>query len=86
MANHRIIAAVRSIQKSTVGEGFSGVLGQRACSSSSKKPKKDVNDRLSGVIDAVNDRKLPPELRGQRNAVRYYYYYNILILLSFVIS
>lgn len=73
MANHRITAAVRSIQKSTVGDGlfFSRVLGLRACSSSSSnKPKKNVNDRLSGVIDAVNDRKLPPELRGQRNAVR----------------
>lgn len=73
MANHRITAAFRSIRKSTVGEGFFfwHVLGPRACSSSSSnKPKKNVNDRLSGVIDAVNDRKLPPELRGQRNAVR----------------
>ncbi|PIA43525.1 hypothetical protein AQUCO_01900130v1 [Aquilegia coerulea] len=35
-----------------------------------KKKKKQVVDRLSCVIDAVNDRKLPPELRGQRNAVR----------------
>ncbi|KAL8094815.1 uncharacterized protein LOC141693160 [Apium graveolens] len=73
MANRRITAAVRSIHKSTVEEGFlfSRVLGLRACSSSSSnKPKKNVNDRLSGVIDAVNDRKLPPELRGQRNAVR----------------
>lgn len=36
----------------------------------SGKPNKKISDRLSGVIDAVNDRKLPPELRGQRNAVR----------------
>ncbi|EYU38588.1 hypothetical protein MIMGU_mgv1a020158mg, partial [Erythranthe guttata] len=28
------------------------------------------SDRLSSVIDTVNDRKLPPELRGQRNNVR----------------
>ena len=35
------------------------------------KPKKKMQDRLSGVIDAVNDRKLPPELRGQRNNIRY---------------
>ncbi|KAF5186008.1 Tetratricopeptide repeat (TPR)-like superfamily protein [Thalictrum thalictroides] len=34
------------------------------------KPEKKLVDRLSSVIDAVNDRKLPPELRGQRNAVR----------------
>ncbi|KAL4578792.1 hypothetical protein LXL04_014923 [Taraxacum kok-saghyz] len=34
------------------------------------KPKKKMQDRLSGVIDAVNDRKLPPELRGQRNNIR----------------
>ncbi|RDX82037.1 DnaJ-like subfamily C member 28 [Mucuna pruriens] len=41
-------------------------------SSSSGKPKtaKKLTDRLSAVIDAVNDRKLPPELRGQRNNVR----------------
>lgn len=40
----------------------------------SEKPKKKVTDRLSGVIAAVNDRKLPPELRGQRNSVRYFPY------------
>ncbi|XP_062117425.1 uncharacterized protein LOC133831229 [Humulus lupulus] len=39
-------------------------------SNNSSKPEKKLVDRLSGVIDAVNDRKLPPELRGQRNAVR----------------
>ncbi|KAJ7972300.1 DnaJ subfamily C member 28-like protein [Quillaja saponaria] len=41
-------------------------------SSSTKSPKteKKLVDRLSSVIDAANDRKLPPELRGQRNAVR----------------
>ncbi|XVF07784.1 hypothetical protein REPUB_Repub06bG0169500 [Reevesia pubescens] len=38
--------------------------------SSSSKREKKITDRLSAVIDAVNDRKLPPELRGQRNAVR----------------
>uniref|UniRef100_A0A7N0SVD0 DnaJ homologue subfamily C member 28 conserved domain-containing protein n=1 Tax=Kalanchoe fedtschenkoi TaxID=63787 RepID=A0A7N0SVD0_KALFE len=40
--------------------------------SSETCPKKENNmkDRLSGVIDAVNDRKLPPELRGQRNNIR----------------
>ncbi|KAL0283146.1 UNVERIFIED_CONTAM: DnaJsubfamily C member 28 [Sesamum angustifolium] len=38
---------------------------------SSPKPNKKVtHDRLASVIDAVNDRKLPPELRGQRNNVR----------------
>lgn len=39
-------------------------------SSSSSKPDKKITNRLSTVIDAVNDRKLPPELRGQRNSVR----------------
>lgn len=28
------------------------------------------SDRLSAVIDSVNDKELPPELRGQRNSVR----------------
>jgi len=38
-----------------------------------RKMKKDsLNDRLSVVIDAVNDRKLPLELRGQRNNVRFH--------------
>ncbi|XP_042521285.1 uncharacterized protein LOC122094741 isoform X2 [Macadamia integrifolia] len=38
----------------------------------SSKPEKKLKlaDRLSAVIDVVNDRKLPPELRGQRNNVR----------------
>ncbi|KAL5067792.1 hypothetical protein RYX36_018679 [Vicia faba] len=40
-------------------------------SSGNPKPdKKKLGDRLSSVIDAVNDQKLPPELRGQRNIVR----------------
>ncbi|KAL0316175.1 UNVERIFIED_CONTAM: DnaJsubfamily C member 28 [Sesamum radiatum] len=40
---------------------------------SSPKPNKKVtHDRLASVIDAVNDRKLPPELRGQRNNVSGY--------------
>ncbi|GMI79967.1 hypothetical protein like AT5G03560 [Hibiscus trionum] len=38
--------------------------------SSSSKREKKITDRLSAVIDAVNDRKLPPDLRGQRNNVR----------------
>ncbi|KAD7477290.1 hypothetical protein E3N88_00426 [Mikania micrantha] len=38
--------------------------------SAARKPNKKTSDRLSGVIDAVNDRKLPPELRGQRNNIR----------------
>lgn len=41
-------------------------------SSKSEKPeKKKPVDRLSTIIDAVNERKLPPELRGRRNTVRY---------------
>ncbi|KAH6798841.1 Tetratricopeptide repeat superfamily protein [Perilla frutescens var. frutescens] len=44
--------------------------GRCASSSSPKANKKVANDRLASVIDAVNDRKLPPELRGQRNNVR----------------
>lgn len=55
------------------------VSAARCCSSSSSSPsssgkpkpdKKKLVDRLSAVIDAVNDSKLPPELRGQRNNVR----------------
>ncbi|XP_076949411.1 uncharacterized protein LOC143622045 [Bidens hawaiensis] len=38
--------------------------------SAARKPINKTSDRLSGVIDAVNDRKLPPELRGQRNDIR----------------
>ncbi|CAN4118154.1 unnamed protein product [Withania somnifera] len=51
-----------------------GVFKSRCSSSSSEghfpKTNKKMSDRLSGVIDAVNDRKLPPELRGQRDAIR----------------
>ncbi|PKA58809.1 hypothetical protein AXF42_Ash000902 [Apostasia shenzhenica] len=31
---------------------------------------KKLVDRLSAVVDAVNERKLPPELRGRGNAIR----------------
>lgn len=37
----------------------------------SKRREKNTTDRLSAVIDAVHDRKLPPELRGRRDFVRY---------------
>ncbi|KAJ0235123.1 Tetratricopeptide repeat [Hirschfeldia incana] len=36
----------------------------------SKRREKKTTDRYSAAIDAVHDRKLPPELRGQRNFVR----------------
>ncbi|GAB2300644.1 hypothetical protein Dimus_034679 [Dionaea muscipula] len=39
-------------------------------STKSQNTNREMTDRLSAVIDAVNDRKLPPELRGQRNNVR----------------
>ncbi|VVB13079.1 unnamed protein product [Arabis nemorensis] len=36
----------------------------------SKRREKKNTDRFSSVIDAVHDRKLPPELRGRRDFVR----------------
>ncbi|KAF5953930.1 hypothetical protein HYC85_006786 [Camellia sinensis] len=54
-----------------VGRGcVSKIRWASSSSEASPKPNKKITDRLSGVIDAVNDRKLPPDLRGQRNAVR----------------
>ncbi|MBA0838199.1 hypothetical protein Goarm_010278 [Gossypium armourianum] len=55
---------------SSSSSSFSSTTTTGSNSSSSKREKK-ITDRLSAVIDAVNDRKLPPELRGQRNKVRY---------------
>ncbi|KAL3825832.1 hypothetical protein ACJIZ3_021861 [Penstemon smallii] len=43
------------------------IIGRFRWASSSSKVN---SDRLSSVIDTVNDSKLPPELRGQRNNVR----------------
>ncbi|KAL7133509.1 hypothetical protein ABFS83_12G145600 [Erythranthe nasuta] len=61
------------LRKSAVTEKLA-IVAHRRCaysSSSSSKPNQKVRtDRLSSVIDTVNDRKLPPELRGQRNNVR----------------
>ncbi|KAH9625154.1 hypothetical protein KSS87_023867 [Heliosperma pusillum] len=37
---------------------------------SSKQKKTNYTGRLTAVIDAANDRKPPPELRGHRNNVR----------------
>ncbi|KAL8509308.1 hypothetical protein ACS0TY_016493 [Phlomoides rotata] len=68
------------VQKSAVVGDLSVICRYRWGSSSSsssssfpsspKSSKKVPDDRLASVIDAVNDRKLPPELRGQRNNVR----------------
>ncbi|KAK3226674.1 hypothetical protein Dsin_006536 [Dipteronia sinensis] len=57
-----------SVERSTA-EISSGVSRPRSRWASSKKMN-NTSDRLSGVTDVVNDRKLPPELRGQRNSVR----------------
>lgn len=38
---------------------------------SSKRKEKKTTERFSAVIDAVHDRKLPPELRGRHDFVRY---------------
>ncbi|KAJ8533873.1 hypothetical protein K7X08_007197 [Anisodus acutangulus] len=69
-ATHKSTAGIETISHE--------VYKPRLASSSSSSPEsqfpksnnKKMSDRLSGVIDAVNDRKLPPELRGQRDAVR----------------
>ncbi|XP_020599983.1 dnaJ homolog subfamily C member 28-like [Phalaenopsis equestris] len=39
-------------------------------SSSAQSQHKKLTYRLSAVVDAVNERKLPPELRGRGNAIR----------------
>eukprot|EP00256_Glycine_max_P066376 XP_025980971.1 dnaJ homolog subfamily C member 28 isoform X1 [Glycine max] len=57
----------RSLFVSTAS--FSSSFSSPSSSGKSKTGKK-LTDRLSSVIDAVNDRKLPPELRGQHNNVR----------------
>ncbi|KAA8516620.1 hypothetical protein F0562_016874 [Nyssa sinensis] len=80
IASYSSVASTPLIKKSTANEASSlivivghGVCKPRWASSSSPrspKPKKKISDRLSAVIDAVNDSKLPPELRGQREAYR----------------
>ncbi|EPS60585.1 hypothetical protein M569_14218, partial [Genlisea aurea] len=37
---------------------------------SSRLNNRATDDRIASVFDVVNDRKLPPEIRGQRNNVR----------------
>lgn len=82
LARRTITASWSLIPRSTAVVGRGGPITRSASSSSSssssslpqsnksQKAEKKLVDRLSTVIDAVNDRKLPPELRGQRNAVR----------------
>ncbi|XP_078182663.1 uncharacterized protein LOC144576230 isoform X2 [Carex rostrata] len=62
---------------SRVGPGSGPVPPSSSCSdpssnasSSAQSNQKKLSHRLSAVIDAVNERKLPPELRGRGNAVR----------------
>lgn len=38
---------------------------------SEKKAPSRGNERLASVLDAIHERKLPPELRGRPNAIRY---------------
>ena len=65
------LVAVAGSNISGVRCGSSSSSSQSSTSSGkSSKAEKRLVDRLSAVIDAVNDRKLPPELRGQRNNVR----------------
>ncbi|MCD7469369.1 hypothetical protein HAX54_008339 [Datura stramonium] len=80
----RFARSIRALSSSTTHNSEAGIdtvghgiFKPRRASSSSFPPEsqfpktnKKLTDRLSGVIDAVNDRKLPPELRGQRDAVR----------------
>uniref|UniRef100_A0A2P2KU54 Uncharacterized protein MANES_08G015800 n=1 Tax=Rhizophora mucronata TaxID=61149 RepID=A0A2P2KU54_RHIMU len=67
-ANSTILAGHREVSRGKWATSSSS----SASFSSSSKPNnnKKITDRLSAVIDAVNDRKLPPELQGQRNSVR----------------
>ncbi|KAI8030244.1 hypothetical protein LOK49_LG01G02981 [Camellia lanceoleosa] len=54
-----------------VGRGYvSKIRWVSSLSEASLKPNKKITNRLFGVISAVNDRKLPSKLRGQRNAIR----------------
>ncbi|KAG8374188.1 hypothetical protein BUALT_Bualt11G0105100 [Buddleja alternifolia] len=74
-ARRTLSSAPPLLHKSTAAATNSVVRHGRSASSSSsssspKANKKVSSDRLASVIDTVNDRKLPPELRGQRNNVR----------------
>ncbi|KAI8014671.1 hypothetical protein LOK49_LG05G00674 [Camellia lanceoleosa] len=68
------VARVADLASSLIGIVGHGCVSKirwvSSLSEASLKPNKKITDRLFGVIDAVNDRKLPSELRGQRNAVR----------------
>ncbi|XP_051113988.1 uncharacterized protein LOC127239742 [Andrographis paniculata] len=56
------------IRRSVIAGEHGGLVAYSTSSQNSNKKLKE--DRLASVVDAVNDRKLPPELRGQRNNVR----------------
>ncbi|KAM2242427.1 hypothetical protein ACFX1S_009385 [Malus domestica] len=69
----RSTAHYSSLTAISVGQGGSQprLWSSSSSSKSDKAEKKNpLGDRLSAVIDAVNDSKLPPELRGQRNNIR----------------
>ncbi|KAK6943916.1 DnaJ-lke protein, subfamily C, member 28, conserved domain [Dillenia turbinata] len=70
--NREVCGRGGSYQGSSAASTLRWFSSSSSSSSSSSKPppQKKLIDRFSTVIDAVNDRKLPPELRGQRNAVR----------------
>ncbi|KAI8016126.1 hypothetical protein LOK49_LG05G00661 [Camellia lanceoleosa] len=67
------VARVADLASSLIGIVGRGCVSKirwvSSLSEASLKPNKKITDRLFGVVDAVNDRKLPSELRGQRNTV-----------------
>ncbi|KAF5750451.1 dnaJ subfamily C member 28-like [Tripterygium wilfordii] len=68
----RLSAGNRSLAVILAGHGSPRRKYASSSSSSTSKPQEKIKatDRLSAVTDAANDRKLPPELRGQRNNIR----------------
>ncbi|GMH09872.1 hypothetical protein Nepgr_011713 [Nepenthes gracilis] len=64
------IGAVISVSKPRFRSSSSSSGSPSSTTKTERKIDRKMADRLSAVMDAVNDRKLPPELRGQRNAVR----------------
>ncbi|RVW47948.1 hypothetical protein VitviT2T_012645 [Vitis vinifera] len=64
------MASSHLIRKSMLNQGHLLYKTRCASFSSAPKPEKKAPHHLSAVIDAVKERKLPPELRGQRSSLR----------------
>lgn len=71
VVHRRVINLLKPRVKWTTSSSSLSPVSADYKSTNRETKKSNLTDRLSAVIEVANDRKVPPELRGQRNNVRF---------------